>query len=76
MMRWIILVLLSLNQAAVLAKELSEAAILTQQTDQQICIDQRLPECEQKCSSEFSNSIHCQGLCKFNISNECRDAGE
>lgn len=75
MRRLILLFSLGLTQQ-ICAEELQDKSIQTQQNAQLSCVEQRLPECESKCQINSNESAHCYGLCKLNITNECRDAGE
>ncbi|AHE66911.1 hypothetical protein [Legionella oakridgensis] len=56
------------------AADVSEEAMQAQQSDQALCVQQQLTLCIDKCRSREDN--HCMQLCKENIKNECRDAGE
>ena len=52
----------------------SASAIAEQQDDQDLCVQQRLQPCLDKCQA--SGMEDCQDLCEENIKNKCLQAGE
>ena len=72
----IVLIIVVQLQMVLHADELSRKTIDAQITDQQSCINNKLPQCETKCKAAEGTNVHCNGLCKLNITNECRYAGE
>ncbi|WP_133127765.1 hypothetical protein [Legionella nagasakiensis] len=74
MSRFIVLMLLALLFLPTQAADIPEAAVQAQQNDQELCVQQKIKQCIDKCQE--TEDINCTQLCKKNTKNECRQAGE
>ncbi|WED44576.1 hypothetical protein [Legionella cardiaca] len=73
-MKFILGLLLGLFLLPIHATEPSEEAIKSQQTDQELCVQQRAKQCISTC--ENADDTNCIQMCDTTAKNECRYAGE
>lgn len=74
MNRSIVASLLMLFFLPVQSADITQSAIETQQSDQELCVQQLVNQCIDKCKNAGDNN--CVQLCQENAKHECRQAGE